>query len=136
MSTPNIPTDVSDRSQFFYLALAVFLSRQQNSLLPESLYFMEPNQLLTFIETFGGSTVRVPSLKEFGDDLILVVALYYRHGRGMTWNAVQDRLDMTDLKFGSLKRKAEEFLEFSKKEINMDPSQLLRTSNYENLKAA
>lgn len=132
--SPNIPSDVSDRSQFFYLALAVFLSRQNNAMLPEALYFMEPDQIITFIETFGGSTIRVPSVKEFGDDLMLIVALFYHYGRGMTWISVQEKLGMNDLKFNMLKRKAEEFKQFSEREINMDPAQLLRTTNYKNLR--
>lgn len=126
MSVPSLPTAIHERSQFFYTALTVFLSRQNNGIMPEALYFMEPDQLLTFVQTFGGTTVRVPTMKEFGEDLLVSLALFHHHTRGLTWQAVQDKMDIPDGKWKVIMTKAEKWHAFMKDELQMDPAQLVK----------
>ena len=126
MESPNIPRSIHDRSQYFYTALSVLMSRQQNSIMPEVLYFLNPDQLLTFVATYEGQTIRVPTIKELGEDLFVALAAYYIYNQKITPQAAQAKLKLTDAKWRVVMNKLGKWQEFVKDETAMDPAKLVQ----------
>jgi hypothetical protein len=123
---PIIPNSIADRSQFFYTALSMLMARQQNSVMPELLYFMSPDQVLTFIATYEGSTVRVPTMKEIGEDLMTALAAYYLYGQKLTEQATQDKLKLTDAKWRVILNRLVRWKEHMAKEAGVDVEELVK----------
>lgn len=114
-----VPPDLHQRAEFFHVALSLLLSRQQNSLLPEALYFLSPDQVVTMCATFGGNTIRVPTTKELGADLLAAAAIYYHEHLGWTWPRIQDKLQLPDGRMRQLVKQFEDWTEFMKGEPAM-----------------
>lgn len=125
MTDPVLPQSLHARGQFFYAALSVMLLNNPNGPVPELLYFMNPDQVLTFISMFEGTTIRVPTLKEFGEDLQIALAAYYRFNQGLTPQATQDRLRLTDAKWKALAKRLDRWCEAMRDEVQMDPQAVL-----------
>ena len=114
-----LPADLHQRAEFFHIALSLLLSRQQNSLLPEALYFMNPDQVVTMCAVYGGATIRVPTLNELGTDLLTSAAIYYHNQLGWTWPRIQDKLGLADGRMKQLIKQYEDWNEFMKNEPGM-----------------
>ena len=125
MSDVHIPRSIHDRSQYFYAALSVLMSRQQNSIMPESLYFLSPDQILTFVATYEGQTIRVPTVKEFGEDLMVALAAYYIYNQKVTPQAAQAKLNLTDARWRVIMNKLARWQEYVQDETAMDPTRLV-----------
>jgi len=114
---PHLPADLHERAEFFATALSVFLSRNDKAILPEVLYFLNPDQVLTLINTFGGTSVKIPTMKEFGEDLITTLVIFYHEVRGMSYDEIQRRLDIPQARWEAVMRKTEVWKEFVKDEL-------------------
>jgi hypothetical protein len=125
LSSDKIPSDLHSRSHFFYLALCYFMSKNSASILPESLYIMSPDQILKFIDVYGGSSIRVPSRKELGEDLHVVIALYYKHKLGINWIQIQNKMNLTEVKLAQMKKKVAEFENVLENEIGIQVEKLI-----------
>lgn len=116
----HLPQELSESSAFFYTALSVFMSRNSNAVIPEILYFMNPDQVITFINTFGGTTVKVPTIKEFGEDLMTSLVVFFREQKGMSDEEIRTRLDLPQVRWDSISRKIDVWKKFVADEIHMD----------------
>src|ERR671917_1923562 len=85
----NEPVSANDEldpnSSIAYIALSILCSRQ-NSLVPELLYILSPQQITTFIKVFSGQTLRIPTADEFSRDLMASLAAYHIVVEGKSWD--------------------------------------------------
>src|SRR3954466_9814786 len=90
MSNEPIPdTDELDpNSSVVYIALSLLCSRQ-NSLIPELLYILSPQQITTFIKAFSGEKLRIPTVDEFRRDIMASLAAYHIVVEGKSWDWFQ-----------------------------------------------
>lgn len=121
---PEIPSSITNRSEFFYTAMSMLMARQQNSVMPELLYFMSPDQVLTFIATYEGTTVRVPTMKEVGEDLTTALAAYYLYRQKWTEQATQDKLKLSDAKWRVILNRLHRWRDYMAKEAGVNVEKL------------
>src|SRR3954451_16148855 len=90
MSDKSIPTsdELDPNSSVVYIALSLLCSRQ-NSLIPELLYILSPQQITTFIKVFSGEKLRIPTVDEFRRDLMASLAAYHIVVEGKSWDWFQ-----------------------------------------------
>jgi hypothetical protein len=81
-------------SSIVYMALSV-LCMSQDSLVPEILYMLSPEQVINFIRVFGGETLRIPTSEEFNKDLMVALACYHVvvQEKSWDWIALQYNMD-------------------------------------------
>ena len=108
--------DISEKSEFFYIALSIFLSREEKSVIPEIMTFMSSEQVMNFIKIFGGYTVKVPSEKEFSNDLYAAIIIYYRCSEKLSWGAIQNKLKLSARKLNYVKKSIIRWINFLEKE--------------------
>jgi hypothetical protein len=77
--------DLDPNSSVVYLALNILCS-SQNSLIPELLYILSPQQIIEFIKVFGGETIKVPTPRAFNSDLLAGIACYHVLVEGKSWD--------------------------------------------------
>jgi hypothetical protein len=92
------------------------MSRQKDGLVPEVMYLMDPNQLIKFLDMFGGRYLYVPTREEFAKDLEAALFIYYRFCEGKTTLAIQEMLNIDGNKLRSIQQKVNQYIEFSNKE--------------------
>src|SRR3569833_2273411 len=80
--------ELDPNSSVVYIALSVLCSRQ-NSLIPELLYILSPQQITTFIKVFSGETLRIPTVDQFSRDLMASIAVYHIVVEGKSWDWFQ-----------------------------------------------
>ena len=68
-----------------YIALSLLCSRQ-SSLVPELLYILSPQQIMTFIKVFSGETLKIPTADEFSRDIMTSLAAYHIVVEGKSWD--------------------------------------------------
>src|SRR4051794_17009923 len=87
MSNEPVPDndELDPNSSVAYIALSLLCSRQ-NSLIPELLYILSPQQITTFIKVFSGEKLRIPTVDEFSRDLMASLAAYHIVVEGMSWD--------------------------------------------------
>lgn len=108
--------DLNDKSAFFYVAISFLLSRKKDSIIPEIMYFMKPEQVLQFIKTFEGGKVNVPTLKEFSLDLQCSLAAYLRMNKGYNWAFIQEKLDVDSRTITNIRKNIEEWNQYMKEQ--------------------
>src|SRR5215217_6745202 len=98
--------ELDPNSSVAYIALSLLCSRQK-SLIPELLYVLSPQQITTFIKVFSGQKLRIPTVDEFGRDIMASLAAFHIVVEGKSWdwfrlkysldgnyiNSVKSRLD-------------------------------------------
>lgn len=112
-------------STFFYIALSLMLSRDELSVVPEIMYILEPEQVLQFLDMFGGQTIRVPTRDEFAKDLQAALTAYYIQCEGKTDREIQDILGVDGHRMNSIKKRIDKYIEFVNRE-GLVPPELLR----------
>ena len=134
--------ELDPNSSVVYIALSVLCSRQ-NSLIPELLYILSPQQITTFIKVFSGETLRIPTVDEFSRDLMASLAAYHIVVEGKSWdwfrlkysldgnyiNSVKSRLDKWITGLNSSEKKFIEKLqaiEVARKESRKSTTSLVR----------
>ena len=105
---------LEDNTEFFYVAMSVALSNDENSIIPDALTFMTPDQIVTFISVFGGSKVKVPTPAEFSTYLFTSLAVFYRIKFSMPWKAIQDKLEISDKKMANVKKRVEQYTDWTR----------------------
>src|SRR3954447_190129 len=80
--------ELDPNSSVAYIALSILCSRQ-NSLIPELLYILSPQQITTFIKVFSGETLKIPTVEEFRRDLMTSLAVYHIVVEGKSWDWFQ-----------------------------------------------
>src|SRR3954452_10306467 len=80
--------ELDPNSSIAYIALSLSCSRQ-NSLVPELLYILSPQQITTFIKVFSGEKLRIPTVDEFSRDLMASLAAYHIVVEGKSWDWFQ-----------------------------------------------
>src|SRR4051795_2231324 len=80
--------ELDPNSSVAYIVLSILCSRQ-NSLIPELLYILSPQQITTFIKAFSGETLRIPTVDEFRRDLMASLAAYHIVVEGKSWDWFQ-----------------------------------------------
>lgn len=113
---PSIHDDLAERAEFFYTALSFLMSRSSDSLIPEVIYFMHPDQIITFMKTFGGRKITVPTISDFSTDLYCGLAAYYRIREELPWRMIQQRLDIDNAKMKIVKKRIQEWLDWLERE--------------------
>src|SRR3954451_5162113 len=90
MSDKSIPTsdELDPNSSVVYIALSLLCSRQ-NSLIPELLYILSPQQITTFIRAFSGEKLRIPTVDEFRRDIMASLAAFHIVVEGKSWDWFQ-----------------------------------------------
>lgn len=121
---PRVPKDLETHSSFFYIAMSLMLSRNEHSVVPEVMYFMNTDQILKFCQMFGGSRIYVPTTKELGTELLCALAAYYRLSLGLSWDVIGDKLKVDGRTLNSFKSRIAEWQEHMK-ELNVDVSDAL-----------
>src|SRR3954451_746593 len=148
MSNEPVPDndELDPNSSVVYIALSVLCSRQ-NSLIPELLYILSPQQITTFIKVFSGETLRIPTVDEFSRDLMASLAACHIVGEGKSWdwfqlkysldgnymNSVKSRLDKWINGLNSGEKKFIEKLqaiEVARKESGKSTSSLVREDDH------
>lgn len=112
-------------SSFFYLAFSMLLSKKPNSVLPELMYVMEPKDLMTFLDMFGGHEVYIPSREELSFELQTALAAYLRYVEKKSDAAIQETLEVDGNKFRAMNSRISSYLKFIKQE-GVLPAELLR----------
>lgn len=112
--------ELDSHSSFYYLALSMMM-REENSVLPEIMYILNPEQIKLFLDMFGGTTLRVPTREEFATILQAALVTYRRFCEGMTTQAIQDDLNIDGNKMRSINQKINSYLEFVRKEGLLPP---------------
>lgn len=54
-----------DNSSLIFIALSMLMTNNKETVIPEILYIMSPQQLTKFISMYSGETIKVPTLEEF-----------------------------------------------------------------------
>src|SRR5215211_1983477 len=87
MSNEPVPDndELDSNSSVAYIALSLLCS-SQNSLIPELLYILSPQQITTFIKVFSGEKLRIPTVDEFSRDLMASLAAYHIVVEGKSWD--------------------------------------------------
>src|SRR3982751_26482 len=75
-------------SSLIYISLNLLCSRQ-NSLIPELLYLLKPQQIVDFIKIFSGETLKVPTIEDFNRDLMTSLAIYHILVEDKSWDWFQ-----------------------------------------------
>jgi len=93
-------------SPIVYMALSMLCSNQ-NSLVPEILYIMKPDQIINFIKVFGGESLRIPTPDEFSRDLMSALACYHVVVEGKSWDWLALKYEFDGNYMRSLKNRVE-----------------------------
>lgn len=94
--------------------------------MPEALYFLNPDQVMTFIATYEGSTIRVPTIKEFGEDLMAALAAYFLYNQKLTEQATQDKLKLSNAKWRIIHNRILKWREHVLVETGVDVENLIQ----------
>lgn len=100
---------INPESSISYIAMSILCS-SQNSLVPEILYLFSPEQIIKFIQIFGGETLYVPTPEEFSKDLMAGLACYHIMVEGKSWDWFQLYYNINGNIVRSLKTKIEKWL--------------------------
>ena len=114
--------ELDSYSSFFYIALTFLISRRNETIPPEVLYLMDPDQVLQLCDTFGGSKIYVPTRKELSVELKAVLVLYYRYCKGFTDFSIREKLDIAGKEMSSINSKIKKYLEYIETEGLIPPS--------------
>lgn len=70
-----------------FLALSVMQSRDPKSPIPELLYVLSNEQLVTLIRLFSGTTVHFPTVEDYRKNLLTALYIYHRivEGKKNDW---------------------------------------------------
>lgn len=101
---PKSPDDPN--SPVVYIALSLLCSNQ-NSLVPEILYLLNPDQIISFIKIFGGETLRIPTPSEFGRDMTAALACYHVMVEDKSFDWVAMKYDIDGNYMRSIKNRLE-----------------------------
>ncbi len=101
---PKSPDDPN--SPIVYIALSL-LCCNQNSLVPEILYLLNPDQIINFIKIFGGETLRIPTPSEFGRDMTAALACYHVMVEDKSFDWVAMKYDIDGNYMRSIKNRLE-----------------------------
>src|SRR5215213_7394164 len=77
--------ELDPNSSIAYIALSILCSRQ-SSLIPELFYVLSPQQITTFIKVFSGQKLRIPTVDEFGRDIMASLAAFHIVVEGKSWD--------------------------------------------------
>src|SRR5215212_6974228 len=80
--------ELDPNSSVAYIALSILCSRQ-NSLIPELLYILSPQQITNFIKVFSGEKLKIPTVDDFNRDLMTSLAAYHIVVEGKSWDWFQ-----------------------------------------------
>src|SRR4051794_13760910 len=111
MSNEPIPADdeLDPNSSIAYIALSLLCSHQ-NSLIPELLYILSPQQITTFIKVFSGETLRISTVDEFNRDLMASLAAYHIVVEGKSWDWFQLKYSLDGNYINSVKSRLDKWI--------------------------
>jgi Mor family transcriptional regulator len=98
----------------------------KDSVVPEVVYFMEPDHIMRLVEIFGGQHVYIPTPQELSKRLSASLAAYYRNHHGMEWDEIENKLGISRASFRPIQRMVEEWEVYMEKEIKYNPRMVLK----------
>lgn len=101
--------NIESVADFMIIALSMLASKHENSLLPEVMFLMDPQQVIDLIRVFGGSTVYVPSSKEFAKDLTSAVIAYHKHVNRYSYSKIRKLMDLDGRAMRYLERNVDQW---------------------------
>ena len=99
-----------------YVALSVLSYRSPNSVIPEVLLFLTSEQVMTFLQVFGGKTIKVPTPKELSKSLQIAIAAHMRLHKKYTWPKIEEELGIDGRRSRAYKAKIDKWLEHIERE--------------------
>lgn len=111
-------------SSLFYIALTMLLNKNENSIFPEILYILEPEQVLQVVDMFEGQTIQVPTRQELAVKLQSALVAYYIYCEGKTPLSVSQELSIDGNEMRSIKATITSYLEFINKNGLIPPNLL------------
>ena len=101
--------EFNPNSSVVYIALSLLYSRQ-NSLVPDLLYILSPEQITTFIKVFSGESLRIPTVDEFSRDLMTSLAAYHIVVEGKSWDWFQLKYSLNGNYINSVKSRLDKWI--------------------------
>src|SRR4051795_7260851 len=101
--------ELDPNSSVAYIVLSILCSRQ-NSLIPELLYILSPQQITTFIKVFSGEKLRIPTVDEFRRDLMASLAAYHIVVEGKSWDWFQLKYSLDGNYMNSIKSRLDKWI--------------------------
>ena len=104
-----------------YVALKYLQYEGKGTVLPEMILLLKSDQLMDFIEIFGGENVKVPSRKEFARSLHVITSIFLREYKNYSWGRINDILGLDGRALRHVKNKAEEWKKhLEREEVNLN----------------
>src|SRR3954454_12030122 len=101
--------ELDPNSSVVYIALSILCSRQ-SSLIPELLYILSPQQITTFIKAFSGEKLRIPTVDEFGRDIMASLAAFHIVVEGKSWDWFQLKYSLDGNYINSVKSRLDNWI--------------------------
>lgn len=94
--------------EFSHLAFALLALENKHSALPELMALLgSQEKIVLFLQTAGGTVMKVPTLKEFNGSLRDAVALYWTFVKKRTWTEVMQDLKLSRSEVASMRKRVE-----------------------------
>lgn len=121
--------DIESVADFMIIALSMLASKHENSLLPEVMFLMNPQQVIDLIRVFGGSSVYIPSSKEFSKDLTSAVIAYHKHVNRYSYSKIRKLMELDGRTMRYLEYNVDQWEKWLKENDMRIPSVLLEGQN-------
>lgn len=113
--------ELDSYSSFFYIALTFMISRREESIPPELLYILGPEDLLKFVDMFGGQKLYVPTRKELSVDLQSSLVAYYKYCENKTELCIMEDMNLTKRELNTIYIRIKNYMEYLKSEGLISP---------------
>lgn len=116
--------ELKSSPEYLFTAISMLMAESRNGVFPEILYLVSPDQLRSICETFGGQTVRIPTLRELGDGLKSAAVAHYRRAMGATDEQLMELLGINKTEIKTINRRIDAWSRVVEDSIGMKPDLL------------
>jgi hypothetical protein len=128
--------EFASKAEFFYIAMSMLVMDKKEAIIPETMYFLEPDQLIRLSKVYGGTYVYVPTPKELSAKLNAAAAAYYRFHLNLSWEEIGRRIKMTGVHLNPIKKVVERWEEYMANELGVRPNLLVSDGSKSGKKGA
>jgi hypothetical protein len=116
--------ELKSSPEYLFTAISMLMAESRNGVFPEILYLISPDQLRSLCETFGGQTVRIPTLRELGDALKSAAVAHYRRAANATDEQLMELLGINKTDIKVINRRIDAWQRVVEDSIGLNPTLL------------
>ena len=85
-----------------WITMSMAVGRKESPV-PELLTFLDPEQIVTLVQVYGGRTIHIPTPQEFAKDMLAALFCYQMYVHGMSFGWCCEKYEVDGNKARSIK---------------------------------